>query len=66
MTQMNLSTKWQHTDTEHTLVVAKGGGGGMDGEFGITRQAITYRMRNTKVLLYSTRNWMRHPVISQN
>ena len=37
--------KQKHTDTENRLVVAEGGGGGVDWEFGISKcKLLTYRM----------------------
>ena len=70
MTQMNLSMKQKYTH-RHTnrLVVAKGetGGGRMNWEFGISRCKLLYiGWTNSKVLLYSTRNSIQHPVINHN
>ena len=43
----------------------KGGGEGMDREFGISRCKLLYReWINNKVLLYSTGNYVQYPVIN--
>ena len=55
--------------TASWLVVAKGegGGGGMDWEFGISRCKLLYvGWIKSKVLLYSTGNYIQYHVISQN
>ena len=45
------------------FVVAKGGGGGMDWEFGISRyKLLCIEWINSKVLLYSTGNYIQYPV----
>ena len=57
------------TNTENSLVVAKEGGGGigMDWEFEISRYKLIYiRWTNNKVLLYSTGNYIRYPVMNHN
>ena len=49
------------------LVVAKGRGGGMDWECGISRRKLVYiEWINNKVLLYSTGNYIQYPVIKNN
>ena len=67
---MNLSTKQkQTTDIENRLVVAKGrgGGGGLDWEFGVSRYKLVHtEWINNKVLLYSTGNYIQYPVINHN
>ena len=50
-------------------MVAKGeeGEGGLDWEFGISRCKLLYiEWINSKVLLYSTGNYIQYPVISHN
>ena len=50
-------------------MVAKGegGGGGKDWEFGISRCKLLYiGWINSKVLLYSTGNYIQYPVINHN
>ena len=57
------------TNTENSLVVAKEGGGGigMDWEIEISRYKLIYiRWTNNKVLLYSTGNYIRYPVMNNN
>ena len=57
------------TNLENRLVVAKGeeGGGGMDCEFGISKCKLLYiEWISNKVLLYSTGNYIQHPVINHN
>ena len=69
MTQMNLSTKQKQTDIENRLVVAKGKGGrgGNDWEFGISRCKLLHlEWINNKVLLYSTGNYIQSPGINHN
>ena len=45
----------------------KGGGGGKDWEFGISRCKLLYiEWINNKVLLYSTGNYIQYPVINHN
>ena len=58
--QTNLSTKQKQTH-RHTdrLVVAEGGGSGMDGEFGVSRCKLLHlEWVSNEVLLYSTGNYM--------
>ena len=65
---MNLSTKQKQTH-RHRVVVAKGegGGGGMDWKFGISRcKLLCIEWINNKGLLYSTGNYIQHPVINYN
>ena len=73
MTQMNLSIKQkQIQDIENRLMVAKigrGGRGGMDWEFGISRcrcKLLCIEWIINKVLLYGTGNYSQHPVINHN
>ena len=50
-------------------MVAKGeaGGGGKDWEFGVSRCKLVYiGWINNKVLLYSTVNYIKYPVINHN
>ena len=57
------------TDIENRLVVAKGkgGGGGVEWEFGVSRCKLLYtEWINNKVLLYSTGNYIRYPMINHN
>ena len=52
---------------ENRPVVAKGGGRGMEWEFGISRCKLVYaEWINNKVLLYSTGNYIQYSVISHN
>ena len=61
MAQMNLSTKQAHV--QNRLVVE----GRMDWEFEISRWKVLYiRWINSKVLLYSTGNYIQCPVLNQN
>ena len=61
MAQMNLSTKQAHI--QNRLVVE----GRMDWEFEISRWKVLYiRWINSKVLLYSTGNYIQCPVLNQN
>ena len=56
-------------DIENRLVVAKGegGGGGMEWEFGVNRCKLLYiEWINNKVLLYSTGNYIKYPMINHN
>ena len=56
-------------DVENRLVVAKGvgAGGGMEGEVGGSRCELLYtEWINNKVLLYSTENYIQHPMINHN
>ena len=51
---------------ENRLIVAKGSGG-MEWEFGVSRCKLGYiGWINSKVLLYSTGNYIQYPVISHN
>ena len=62
MTQMNLSIKWTHR-TENRLVVGKRG----LGEFGISGYKLSHiEWINSKVLLYSTGNYIQYSVINRN
>ena len=66
---MNLPTKQKQTHGHNRLVVAKGEGveGGVEWEFGISRCKLLYiGCINNKVLLYSTGNYIQHPVINHN
>ena len=50
-------------------MVAKweGGGGGMNWEFGVSRCKLLYiEWINNEVLLYSTENYIQHPIINCN
>ena len=49
-------------------MVAKGGGEGeIDWEFGVSRRKLLYiEWINSKVLLYSTGNYIQYPVIKYN
>ena len=49
------------------VVKGEGGDGGMDWEFGISRCKLLYiEWINSKVLLYSTGNYIQYPVINRN
>ena len=64
-----LQNRSRLTDIENRLVIAKGkgGGGGMDQEFGISRCKLLYiDWINNKVLPYSTGNDIQYPVINHN
>ena len=65
---MNLSMKQTHRHGEQTYGCQGGrDGGGMDWESGISRCKLLYReWINNKVLLYSTRNYIRYPVIKHD
>ena len=68
MTQMNFyETEIGLTDIENRRAVAKGQGGGMDLEFGISRCKLLYReWINNKVLLYSKGSYSQHSLTSHN
>ena len=70
MTQMNLSTKQKETHRHREQPYCQGGGGrgeGMDWDLGISRCKVVYiGWINSKVLLYSTGNYIQYPVINQN
>ena len=65
---MNFPMKQKQTHREQTwLPRMQGGGGGKDWEFGISRRKLLYiGWINTKVLLYSTGNYIPRPVINYN
>ena len=68
---MNLLMKqeYTHRHTKQTYCYQdRGGGGGwMDCEFGINRCQLLYKeWINNKVQLYSTGNYIQHPVINHN
>ena len=66
---MNLSTKQKqtHRHREQTCGCQGGGGGGLDPAFGVSRCKLLYiGWINNKVLLYSTGNYIPHPVINHN
>ena len=48
------------------VVKGKGGGGEMDGEFGVSRCKLLHIGWINKVLLYSTGNSSQYPVINHN
>ena len=49
------------------VVKGEGGDGGMDWEAGVSRCKLLYmEWVNNKVPLYSTGNYIQHPVINQN
>ena len=61
--------KQTHRHREQTCGCQRGGrvGGGMDWEFGISRCKLLHiEWVNNKVLLYSTGNYIQHPVINHN
>ena len=70
MTQINIPTeqKQTHRYREQTCGCQGGeGGGGKDWELGITRCKLLYiGWIKNKVLLYSTENYIQHPVINHN
>ena len=56
---ISLFSKQMFTDIENRLLVAKGGGGRKDWEFGISRYKLLHiGWINNKVLLYSTENYI--------
>ena len=60
-------TDSQTQRTDLWLPGGKGGGGGMDWEFGISRCKLLYiEWTNNKVLLCSTGNYIQYPVINHN
>ena len=65
-------TETDSQDTENRLVVARGAGaeagrGGKDWEFRIIRGKLLYiGWINSKVLLYSTRNYIQYPLTNHN
>ena len=63
---MNLSTKHKqtHRGTDRLVVAGRGGRGGMDWEFGISRCKLLCSYY--KVLLYSTGNYIQYPVINHS
>ena len=63
----NLSTKQTHRHREQ-LCVCQGGGGGWDGLGGWSQQMqlLYIEWINNKVLLYSSENYIRYPVINHN
>ena len=70
MTQSNLSTKQKQTlrHREQTCgCQGRGGEGGMDWEFGISRcKLLCTEWINSKVLLCSTGNYIQYPVINHD
>ena len=55
------------TDIENGFVVAKGGRGGMDWEFGVSRCKLLHtEWINNTVLLCSTGNYIQYPGINHN
>ena len=66
MTQMNLSTKQKQTH-RHREQTCGCQGGGEVGEFGIGRCKLLHlEWINNKVLMYSTGNYIKYPVINHN
>ena len=62
-----IETDSQTQRTDLRLPRARGLGGGMDWEFGVSRCKLVYRERiNNNVLLYSTGNYIQYPVINHN
>ena len=70
MTQTNLSMKQKQTHKQKTDLWLQRGGrgwGGRDWEFGISRcKLLCIGWINSKVLLYSTGNYIQYPVINHN
>ena len=68
MTQTNLSIKNTHRHREQTSgYQGEGRCAWMEWEFGDSRCKLVYMERiNNKVLLYSTRKYIRYPVINHN
>ena len=63
---MNLSITQKETHRHREQISSgRGGGRGMDWEFVISKLLYIERI-NTKVLLYSTGNYIQYPVISHN
>ena len=65
---MNLSTKQKETHRRREQTCScRGGGGGMDWEFGVSRCKLLHlEWINNKVLLYSTGNYIQSPGINHN
>ena len=60
-------TDSQIQKTNLWLPKRKGGGGGINQEFGISRYKLLHiKYINNKVLLYSTGNYIQYPVINHN
>ena len=63
--QTEIDSQKQRTDL--WLPKGRGGGGGMDWEFGISTGKLLYiEWINNKVLLYSTGKYIQYPVINHN
>ena len=67
---MNISAKQKQTHRHREQTCGfqrRGGGGGMDWEFEISRCKLLYiEWINNMVLLYSTGNYIQYPVINHN
>ena len=64
---MNTNEFIYETETHLWLPKGRGGGGGMECEFGISRCKLVYiEWIKNKVLLYSTGNYIQYPVINHN
>ena len=69
MAQINLSMKGKQTHRHREQTCGcqggRGGGGGRDWEFGVSRCKLSYtRWINNKVLPYSTENYIQYPMIN--
>jgi len=67
---MNLSVKHKQTHRHREQICGcqgRRGRGRMDWEFGVSRHKLLYiEWIDNKVLLYSTGNYIQHPVINHN
>ena len=67
---MNLSVKQKQTHRHREQICGcqgRGGRGGMDWEFGVSRHKLLYiDWINSKVLLYRTGNYIQYPVTNHN
>ena len=67
MMQMNLPTKDKQTHRHRGSTCGRGGEGGNNWEFGISRCKLLFKeWINNKVLLHSARNCIQHPVTNCN
>ena len=64
---MNLSMKQKQTHGHREQTCGEGAGGGMEWEVGGSRCELLYtEWMNNRVLLYSTENYIQHPMINHN
>ena len=65
--ELTYKTDSQTQKTNLRLPKGKGGEGGINQEFGISRYKLLYiKQIKNKVLLYSTGNYIQYPVINHN